>query len=126
MPVMQENGPLYILAQMAYRKNISCQDAIFVSMEAIRSILRDGNSAYLSLYDLEKACDSIEHPILLRSLFHAGVNAKPWRLVRDWYIQHSLCSSQDWVNYVNIYSHTPWRAARFGSVTLYLLFSHHG
>ena len=82
--MLQENGHP-VLAQTAYRKNISCQDAIFVSMEAIRSILRDGNSAYLSLYDLEKAFDSIELPILLRSLFRAGVNGKSWRLVRSWH-----------------------------------------
>ena len=84
MPVLQENGHP-ALAQTAYTKNISCQDAIFVSLEAIRSILRDRSSAYLSLYDLEKAFDSVEHPILLRSLFHAGVNGRSWRLVRAWY-----------------------------------------
>jgi hypothetical protein len=67
--------------KIAYRKNSSRQDTIFVSMEAIRSILRDGNSAYLSLYHLEKAFDSIEHPILLRSLFRGGVNGKSWRLI---------------------------------------------
>ena len=83
MPVLQENGHP-ALAQKAYRKNMSCQDA-FVSMQAIRSILRDGNSACVSLYDLEKAFDSTEHLILLRSLFRAGVNGKSWRLVRSWY-----------------------------------------
>ena len=40
-------------------------------------------------------------------------------------VQQSLCSSQDWANYVNIYSHTPQGAARFCSVT-YFLFSRHG
>ena len=84
MPVLLENGHP-ALAQTAYRRNISCQDAIFSSLEAIRSILRDGSSAYLSLYDLEKAFDSIEHPILLHSLFKAGVNGKSWRLMRAWY-----------------------------------------
>ena len=35
-------------------------------------------------------------------------------------VQQSLCSSQDWVNYFNIYSHTPQGAARFCSVSYFL------
>ena len=84
MPVLQENGHP-VLTQTAYRKKISCQDAIFSSQEAIQNILRDGNTTSLSLYDLEKAFDSIEHPILLQSLFHAGVNGKSWRFIKAWY-----------------------------------------
>ena len=84
LPVLQDNGHPHI-AQTAYQKKVSCQDAIFTSLEAIRSTLRDGRSAYLSLYDLEKAFDSIEHAILLRSLFEAGVNGKSWRLIWFWY-----------------------------------------
>ena len=59
--------------------------SLLESLEAIRSTLRDGRSAYLSLYDLEKAFDSIEHAILLRSLFQACVNGRSWRLIRAWY-----------------------------------------
>ena len=59
--------------------------SLLESLEAIRSTLCDGRSAYLSLYDLEKAFDSIEHAILLRSLFQACVNGKSWRLIRAWY-----------------------------------------
>ena len=36
----------------------------------------------LSLYGLEKAYDSIEHPVLLKALFEAGVNCKAWRIVK--------------------------------------------
>ena len=121
MPVLQENGHP-VLAQMAYRKNISCQDAIFVSMEAIRSILHDGHSAYLSLYDLEKAFDSIEHAILLRSLFRAGVNGKSWRLVRSWYNNFSAVVRTESTTSISI---PILRGVQQGSVT-YLIFSHHG
>lgn len=48
----------------------------------ILSNLRYCRVCYLSLYDLEKAFDSIEHCILLQSLFEAGVNGKAWRLFR--------------------------------------------
>ena len=82
--MLQENGHPHI-AQTAYQEKVSCQDAIFASLEAIRSTLRDGRTAYLSLYDLEKAFDSIEQAILLCSLFKVGVNGKSWRLIRTWY-----------------------------------------
>ena len=79
LPVLKEHGhPL--ITQTAYQKHISCQDAIYATQEAILSNLRDGRVCYLSLYDLQKAFDSIEHCILLQSLFEAGVNGKAWRL----------------------------------------------
>ena len=45
----------------------------------------DGRAIYLSMYDLEKAFDSVEHCILLQSLFHAGINGKAQRLIRACY-----------------------------------------
>ena len=53
--------------------------------EAILKVIRDGGEAYLCLYDLEKAFDSIEHAILLNSLYDADVNGKAWRVVSSIY-----------------------------------------
>ena len=39
----------------------------------------------MCLYDLEKAFDSVEFPIVLRKLFNVGVNFKTWRILRSWY-----------------------------------------
>ena len=39
----------------------------------------------MCLYDLEKAFDSVEFSVLLKRLFHAGINSKTWRLLRSWY-----------------------------------------
>ena len=39
----------------------------------------------MCLYDLQKAFDSIEYPILLKRLYEAGVDGKLWRLLKDWY-----------------------------------------
>ena len=72
------------LTQTAYQKHISCQDAIFATQEACRKISEKVVS-YLSLYDLEKTFDSVEHCILLQSLFHAGINGKAWRLIKACY-----------------------------------------
>ena len=67
--------------QMAYQKSISCQDAIFSTQEIILCILHEGSHPILSLYDLEKAYDSIEHHILLKCLFEAGLNGKSMRVI---------------------------------------------
>ena len=84
IPVLQDSGhPL--LTQTAYQKGISCQDAIFATQEAILHNLSDGRVSYLSLYDLEKAFDSVEHSVLLKSLFEAGINGKAWRLIQACY-----------------------------------------
>ena len=37
------------------------------------------------VYDLEKAFDLIEYPILLHRLCGIGINGKLWRLLKDWY-----------------------------------------
>ena len=84
LPALQKFGHPS-LTQTAYQKHISCQDAIFATQEAIQHNLRDGRVSYLSLYDLEKAFDSVEHCILLQSLFEAGINGKVWRLIKACY-----------------------------------------
>ena len=72
--------------QTAYQKRISCQDAIFASQEALIAMIRDGgHDPVLSLYDLEKAYDSIEHPVRLKALLEASVNEKAWRIVKAFY-----------------------------------------
>ncbi len=91
LPVLQEYGHP-ALAQTAYQKHVSCQDAIFATHEAIRKSIQDG-SAFLSLYDLEKAYDSIEHPVLLHALYNAGVNGKSWRLNYQSLLRESPCCS---------------------------------
>ena len=63
LPVLSDaNHPL--LTQTAYQKRIFCQDAIFASQEVLIAMMRDGGHSMLSLYDLEKAYDSIEHSVL--------------------------------------------------------------
>ena len=39
----------------------------------------------MCLYNLQKAYDSVEYPVLLQRLFDGGINGKLWRLVKDWY-----------------------------------------
>ena len=48
----------------------------------------------LSLYDLKKAYDSIEHPVLLKALFEAGVNGKAWRIVKAFMKPTGHCQCQ--------------------------------
>ena len=82
--------------QSAYRKGVSCADAIFATQEIINRYLQEGSRVYMCLYDLQKAFDSVEIPVLLGRLFQAGVNSKTWHLLRSWYedCSTSICLGQ--------------------------------
>ena len=73
------------LNQSAYCKRVSCADATFATQETIARYMRCGSRVFMCLYDLEKAFDSVEYPILLDRLYAAGINGKCWRLIRNWY-----------------------------------------
>jgi len=71
--------------QSAYRKRVSCADAIFATQEVINRYLQEGSKVYMCLYDLQKAFDSVEFPVLLKRLFDVGVNSKTWCILHSWY-----------------------------------------
>ena len=51
--------------QTAYQKGVSCIDAIFATQETLSNHLQNGGKPYLCLFDIEKAFDSVELPVLL-------------------------------------------------------------
>ena len=71
--------------QSAYRRNVSCADAIFATQETISRYISDGSNVFMCLYDLQKAFDSVEYPILFQRLLDVGVNGRCWRLIRSLY-----------------------------------------
>ena len=65
-PILLEfNSPHFL--QAVYQRGVSCGDAIFATQEAALKVLREGGKAFLSLFDLEKALDTIEKPVLFIS-----------------------------------------------------------
>ena len=68
------------LNQTAYRKGVSCAEAIFSTIEVISTYSQCSEKVYMCFYDLQKAFDSIQYPVLLKRLFECGVNGKAWRL----------------------------------------------
>ena len=80
LPILHKSNFPHI-SQTAYLSGRSCADALFVTNETPHSFMRNGDSPYLCLYDLEKAFDSIEYVHLLKHLFQLGVNGKTWRLI---------------------------------------------
>ncbi len=44
-------------------QSVSCVDAIFATQEVI---VRGGSRVYMCLYDLQKAFDLVEYPVLLQ------------------------------------------------------------
>ena len=47
--------------QSAYRRGVSCADTIFATQGVISGYLKSGSKVYMSLYDLQKAFDSVEY-----------------------------------------------------------------
>ena len=82
--VFSEAGVPHI-NQTAYRKKVSCADAIFVTQEVIAKFLDGGDEVFMCLYELCKAFDSVEYPVLLTRLREADVVGRSWRIIRDWY-----------------------------------------
>ena len=83
-PLLEEVG-FPDFSQTAYQKGISCSDAIFATQEALLTHARDNGKPFLCFYDVEKAFDSVELPILLKELWAIGINGKLWRIVKNWY-----------------------------------------
>ena len=77
--------------QSAYRKRVSCAEVIFATQEVINRYLQKGSKVYTYLYDLQKAFDSVEFPVLLQRLFDIGVNFKTWRILHSWYTDCQNC-----------------------------------
>ena len=76
--------------QSAYRKNVSCADAIFSTQEVIARYLKGGGQVFMSLYDLQKAFDTVEYPVLLKRMYEIEINGKCWRLLKNWY-EGAMC-----------------------------------
>ena len=47
---------------------------MFATQEVIARYLNSGDRVFMCLYDLQKAFDSVEYPVLLDRLFEIGVN----------------------------------------------------
>ena len=85
-PLLSNSG-IHHPNQSAYRKGVSCADAIFATQEMINRYIymQEGCKVFMCFYDLQKAFDSVEFPVLLHRLFVSGVNSKTWRLLQNWY-----------------------------------------
>ena len=58
---------------------VSCANAIYATQEALLTHIREGGNQY---YDIVKAYDSIELPVLLKQLFECGIDGKLWHLLK--------------------------------------------
>ena len=84
IPVLEEKG-IPQCTQTAYQAGVSCSDATEVVQEVIKSYIDSGATIFQSLYDLEKAFDSIDHNVLLKHLYKSGINGKAWRVIGAFY-----------------------------------------
>ena len=70
---------------------MSCNDATFVVQESIRKYLRNGDSTFQIFYDLEKAFDNVEFPVLLMHVYKAGIHGRAWRIICSFYLSPTSC-----------------------------------
>ena len=71
--------------QTGFVKKTSCTDAIFSSYEILSRLTRGGDTAYICFFDLQKAFDTVQYPLLLKRVFERGINGKAWRILNSWY-----------------------------------------
>ena len=83
-PLFEEIG-FADISQTSYQSGPSCGHAIYATQEALLTQIREDGNQYICFYDVEKAFDSIELPVLLKQLFEIGINEKRWRLLKSWY-----------------------------------------
>ena len=88
--VLLESGVPHV-NQTAYRRHVGCADAIFATQETIAKHVREGSTVHMCLYDLQKAFDSVEFPVMLDRLYSIGVSGKTWRIIKNWYDGGSCC-----------------------------------
>ena len=73
------------LSQTAYQNGVSCANTIYTTQKTLLTHVGEGGRPFLYHFDIEKAFDSIELPILLKRLYDFGINCKPWRHLKSWY-----------------------------------------
>ena len=83
-PILSEQGIPH-LNQTGFVKGSSCSDAIFSTYEVLSRFAREGDTAYVCFFDLQKAFDTVQYPVLLKRAFDCGINGKAWRLLKSWY-----------------------------------------
>ena len=64
---------------------VTLADAIFSTQEVLLNYIRQGDNPFLCFYDIEKAFDSVEFPVLFHHLYSIGITGKTWRLIKAWY-----------------------------------------
>ena len=90
LPELNSRG-FPLIQQTAYQRGISCEDATFAVFETLSYLTRNGNTVLQTLYDLEKAFDSVEYGILLKHLYSRGVHGKCWRIIKGYYERPTAC-----------------------------------
>ena len=81
-PVLEDLGIPH-LNQTAYHRGVLIHDASFAIQETIKKYVWDSDIVYQLFYDLEKAFDSVEFPVILSHVHRCGIKGRAWRVVRS-------------------------------------------
>ena len=72
--------------QTAYRRSVSCADAIFTSQEVVAKYLNRCTSVFMTYR--RPLIHAVEYAVLMDKLFEVRVNGKMWHLLR-WILHKS-------------------------------------
>ena len=96
-----EKNDLICPMQYGFRNNMSCVDAIAVITEFVRTEIDKKAQGQACFIDLQKAFDTLDHHILLKTLEHYGFRGKIFEILRDYlpdrwqYISHNgVCTEK--------------------------------
>jgi exonuclease III len=78
-----ENNNILNSFQYGFRSGRGCPDALCMILNHVSKLLNAGKSAILISFDIEKAFDSVCHPILLRKLNFLGIRGKSYELIKS-------------------------------------------
>ena len=68
-------------SQYGFSEHRSTDHAILATVNKIQSYLDKGMFSYGVFIDVQKAFDTVDHPILLQKLFHYGIRG----IFNDWF-----------------------------------------
>jgi len=107
------SNKLLVGNQFGFRKGVATEDAIFKLKNEILNALNNKTIAGSIFCYLEKACNSVNHDILLSKLLYCGIRGKA-KLLLESYVQNRYQRVQIINLYLNSNTISEWTKIRFG------------
>ena len=78
-------SPKYVACYWGFTEHASSKFTAFIALETILIYKKFNRDLELLTVDAEKACDTVNHDIMLNKLYHDGITGDMWLLPRNIY-----------------------------------------